>query len=198
MASEQNGGIPRLNELDTVPPPDGGDAYGNATVVRAAPSEILDAIRRERENESARDDVAKADASASAAKSELLKTPLASEAKVVVAAASPSESSDIHIPQGEEGSIPRMPLAIDPEALKPARLPQDFEKLMSQRSDGSLAGLPAQPPADERKQLSATRPSSSKARRERRTNIVLSVVVGVLILWIAILAALALSHFVSR
>ena len=197
MASEQNGGIPRLNELDTVPPPEGGDAYGNATVVRAAPSEILDAIRRERENESARDGLAKADASGESGAKAELKTPLATAANVVVQPASPSESSEVHIPQGEEGSIPRMPIAIDPEALKPARLPQDFEKLMSQRSDGSLAGLPAQPPA-ERKQLSPTRPSKSSALRDRRTNIVLSVVVGVLILWIAILAALAISQFVSR
>ena len=175
------GSVPRLNDLDTVPPPEGGDAYGNATVVRAAPSEILDAIRLAREND------AKTDA----------KTDGKGEDKVIVAEPlvdRPSDSSDVDVPQDnplEPASVAKIAIPLDPAALKPARLPQDFEKLMTQRAEGAV--VPAKP--------AESGASSDEAPMEpspRHTKTVLSVIVVVLVVWLAILAAVAVSHFSGR
>lgn len=173
MGFDPDGPMPRLNDLDTVPPPDGGDAYGNATVVRAAPSEILEAIRRERE----KDGGSPPDASAGPV-----------EDKVIVADAKPSESADVHIPQAEAPSIPKM-AALTPEALKPARVPQDFDKLMSQKpAEVPAQAAPLFAPDDEPVELPT----------RRRTNVVLTVIVVLLVIWIAVLAVVAVSHFAAR
>lgn len=176
------GSVPRLNDLDTVPPPEGGDAYGNATVVRAAPSEILEAIRREREND------AKADAKADGK----------GEEKVIVAAGAtgaerPSDSSDVDMAYKpvEPASVAKIPIPLDPAALKPARVPQDFEKLMSQRAEGAI--VPAKV-ADS----AANADDGPMEPSPRHTKTVLSVIVVVLVVWLAILAAVAVSHFSGR
>jgi len=167
--------VPRLNDLDTVPPPEGGDAYGNATVVRAAPSEILDAIRREREND------AKADT----------KSDGKGEEKVVVA--TPSDSSEVDMADRpvEVASVAKIPIPLDPAALKPARVPQDFEKLMSQRAEGAVAPAKVADSA-------ANADDGPMEPSPRRTKTVLSVIVVVLVVWLAILAAVAVSHFSGR
>jgi hypothetical protein len=157
--------LPRLNDLDTV--------------VRAAPSEILDAIRREREND------AKADTKADAK----------GEEKVIVApiADRPSDSSDVEVPQdkaAEPTSLAKVPIPLDPAALKPARVPQDFDKLMSQRAEGAV--VPAKLPETANVDEGPMDPSP------RRTKTVLSVIVVVLVVWLAILAAVAVTHFAGR
>ena len=175
------GSVPRLNDLDTVPPPEGGDAYGNATVVRAAPSEILDAIRREREND------AKADSKADGK----------GEEKVIVApvapAERPSDSSDVDMAYKpvEPASVAKIPIPLDPAALKPARVPQDFEKLMGPRAEGAV--VPAKLP-----ESGANVDEGPMDPSPGRTKTVLSVIVVVLVVWLAILAAVAVSHFSGR
>lgn len=178
MGSDSGGNVPRLNDLDTVPPPDGGDAYGNATVVRAAPSEILEAIRRDRERE--------AEGKPAADKKDPSGAPV-EEKKADPAASFDEGSTDVEIPQ-EPTSIAKMPV-IDPGALKPARVPQDFEKMMSQRSDASLAGVKAQPAASDDVDVEV-----AAIQSKRRTNLVVSVVAVVVVGWLAIMCAMAASH----
>lgn len=203
MGSDPGGNVPRLNDLDTVPPPDGGDAYGNATVVRAAPSEILDAIRRDREREAKRVDPraepeepqptgseGKFLAAQPAKKLDAVKivaetSPKPDVKPVAEPAAPPSDSSDVHVPQGAEPTASKLP-AMDAAALRPARVPQDFDKLMSQRTDASLVGMSAQPTATDDVDVPAT--------SNRRGKLVITVVVGVLVLWLAIMAAMFASH----
>jgi len=184
MASDPGGNVPRLNDLDTLPPPDGGDAYGNATVVRAAPSEILEAIRRDREREKGPPGEAK-DAKSEKRIESADKSSTGNEK-----AASPpadSDSTDIEIPQGEPPANVKAP-AMDHEALKPARVPQDFDRLMSQRSDASLVGMSAQPKVDDPDD-DIVLPTSS-----RRTTLVVGVVGVVVLLWVTVMAAMAASH----
>lgn len=178
--------MPRLNDLDTVPPPDGGDAYGNATVVRQAPSEILEAVRRE---------VA---AEQEAAQSE--RRPTGShEAKVVVEEPEP-ETVVVDLPDEKprapaaarpepaRAEAPPAPATLDAAALRPARLPQDIEKLVP----GAAApkAEPAAPKvAPEAEEMPLEVPST------RRKRLIVSIVVGIIVAWLAAMAAVGVSHF---
>lgn len=183
--------MPRLNDLDTVPPPDGGDAYGNATVVRQAPSEILEAVRRE---------VA---AEKEAAQSE--RRPTGShEAKVVVEEPEP-ETVVVDLPdekpraaaaaaraEAARAEAPPAPATLDAAALRPARLPQDIEKLVpgvgatAPKPAGLAAPAAPDPKADE---VPLEVPSP------RRRRLIVSIVVGVIVAWLAAMAAVGVSHF---
>ena len=171
------GALPRLNELDTVPPPEGGDAYGSATVVRAAPSEILEALRRERGDEG------KAEAPAAHAEDKAIVAPETAS----------SHSSGVEAPEDSAGEpAPAAKVApLDPDPLKPPRVPEDFEKLMGQRAEDAVvpAKLPEPVPAVGNGSLE---PSS------RQTNTVRGVIAVGLVLWVTILAAVAISDFSGR
>lgn len=187
MGSNSGDPMPRLNDLDTVPPPDGGDAYGNATVVRQAPSEILEAVRRE---------VA---AEKEAAQSE--RRPTGShEAKVVVEEPEP-ETVVVDLPDEKprppaaaarpepaRAEAPPAPATLDAAALRPARLPQDIEKLVP----GAAApkAEPAAPKvAPEAEEMPLEVPST------RRKRLIVSIVVGIIVAWLAAMAAVGVSHF---
>lgn len=190
MGSNSGDPMPRLNDLDTVPPPNGGDAYGNATVVRQAPSEILEAVRRE---------VA---AEKEAAQSE--RRPTGShEAKVVVEEPEP-ETVVVDLPdekprapaaaaraEAARAEAPPAPATLDAAALRPARLPQDIEELVP--GAGATAPKAAEPAP------SAPDPKADEMPLEvpstRRKRLIVSIVVGVIVAWLAAMAAVGMSHF---
>jgi hypothetical protein len=183
-----SGSVPRLNDLDTVPPPEGGDAYANATVVRAAPSEILDAIRRASENDAKTDANIDTDTKGD--------TKVEEDVIVAPVAALPSDSPQLEKladlsedKTTESESVAKIAIPLDPAALKPARVP-DFEKLMSQRAE--VAVVPTKLPESANVNEGPMDPSP------RRTKTVLSVIVVVLVVWLAILAAVAVSHVAGR
>lgn len=188
MDSDEKAALPRINDLDTVPPPAGGDAYGNATVVRAAPSDILEAIRRERATESgnkAPSEAAQLVASPVEARPE---GPATDEISDI-----PIESTDVGPFAGAELEVDEAPIGPPPPlsaaALRPARVPADFEKLMSQRTDASLVGMSAQK-VEEAVPLAAP--------PKKRSQAVVTVVVVVLVVWLAVLAAVTVAHFAGR
>jgi hypothetical protein len=190
MGSNSGDPMPRLNDLDTVPPPDGGDAYGNATVVRQAPSEILEAVRRE---------VA---AEKEAAQSERRPTG-ALEPKVVVdepetvvvdlpderPPAAPAAAARAPTPAAPaRAAAPAAPATLDAAALRPARLPQDIEKLVPGASAPKpVEAAPAPDAAADEMPLEV--PSS------RRKRLIVSIVVAVIVAWLAAMAAVGVSHF---
>jgi hypothetical protein len=187
MDSDEKAALPRINDLDTVPPPAGGDAYGNATVVRAAPSDILEAIRRERATE------AGSKAPSEAAQVAAPPVDARREAPTDEISDIPVESTDVGPFAGAELEVDEAPIGPPPPlsaaALRPARVPADFEKLMSQRTDASLVGMSAQKP-EEAEPLAAP--------TKKRSQAIVTVVVVVLVVWLAVLAAVTVAHFAGR
>ncbi len=187
MDSDEKAALPRINDLDTVPPPAGGDAYGNATVVRAAPNDILEAIRRERATESGNRPPSEA-AQLVAAPVEARPGPATDEISDI-----PIESTDVGPFAGAELEVDEAPIGPPPPlsaaALRPARVPADFEKLMSQRTDASLVGMSAQ-------RVEESEPLVAPPKK--RSQAIVTVVVVVLVVWLAVLAAVTVAHFAGR
>lgn len=187
MDSDEKAALPRINDLDTVPPPDGGDAYGNATVVRAAPSDILDAIRRERATESG----PKAPEAGKPAPNASLRARLEratdeiSDIPLEPSDVGPFASTEVEVDEAPIGPPPPLSAA----ALRPARVPADFDKLMSQRTEASVVATSAQ-------EVTEQAPLATPPKKRSQT--VITVVIVVLVVWMAVLGAVTVAHFAGR